>query len=175
MSGQHCKNYGVIGKQFTVTRENNVDRCCTWSLESQRGFQILLLFCYITNNLVIGPLGNSEFCYPRISVYSIIINRCVDVFYIILCFCSCIRHSSETILRQDFGWWSTSTDLCVSWGKKCPSGGDKYSHLLPHTGKCKLNSSFSLLRVAEGENSTLKALVSKQCHITYMYCTVSFV
>ena len=40
------------GKQFTVTRETvhcyppNVDRCCTWSLEFQRGFQILLLFCF---------------------------------------------------------------------------------------------------------------------------------
>ena len=117
--------------------------------------------------------NNNRICQhicQHMSVYTIIMYRCVDVFYIIVCVCSCIRHSSETILRQDFGWWSTSTDLCVPWSKKCPSGGDKYSHLLPHTGKYKLNSSFSLLRVAEVENSTLKALVSKQCHITYMYC-----
>ena len=27
-----------------------------------------VLFCYITNHLVTGPLGNSEFCFPRISM-----------------------------------------------------------------------------------------------------------
>ena len=27
-----------------------------------------VLFCYITNHLMIGPLGNSEFCFPRISM-----------------------------------------------------------------------------------------------------------
>ena len=39
------------------------------SLESQHGFQILLLFCYITNHLMTGRLGNSEFCFPRISMF----------------------------------------------------------------------------------------------------------
>ena len=24
-----------------------------------------VLFCYITNHLMTGPLGNSEFCFPR--------------------------------------------------------------------------------------------------------------
>ena len=28
-----------------------------------------VLFCYITNHLMTGPLGNSEFCFPRISVF----------------------------------------------------------------------------------------------------------
>ena len=29
-----------------------------------------VLFCYIlTNHLVIGPLVNSEFCFPRISMF----------------------------------------------------------------------------------------------------------
>ena len=56
------------GQQFTA------DRCCTWWLESQRGFQILLLFCFaiytdITNHLMTGPEGNSEFCFPRISMF----------------------------------------------------------------------------------------------------------
>ena len=27
-----------------------------------------VLFCYITNHLMTGPLGNSEFCFPRISM-----------------------------------------------------------------------------------------------------------
>ena len=29
----------------------------------------LILFCYITNHLMTGPLGNSEFCFPRISMF----------------------------------------------------------------------------------------------------------
>ena len=42
---QHCENYDV--KRETVhCYPRNVDRCCTWWLESQRGFQILLLFCF---------------------------------------------------------------------------------------------------------------------------------
>ena len=28
-----------------------------------------VLFCYITNHLMIVPLGNSEFCFPRISMF----------------------------------------------------------------------------------------------------------
>ena len=41
------------------------------SLESQGVFQNLLLFlvCYITNHLMTGPLKNSEFCFPRISMF----------------------------------------------------------------------------------------------------------
>ena len=50
------------GKQFTV------DRCCTWWLESRFSNFAFVLFCYITNHLMTGPLGNSEFCFPRISI-----------------------------------------------------------------------------------------------------------
>jgi len=52
------------------------------SLESQRVFQNLLLFssfikiislihlfCYITNHLMTGSLGNSEFCFPQSSIF----------------------------------------------------------------------------------------------------------
>ena len=28
-----------------------------------------VLFCYITNHFMTGPLGNSEFCFPRISMF----------------------------------------------------------------------------------------------------------
>ena len=28
-----------------------------------------VLFCYITNHLMTGPLGNIEFCFPRISMF----------------------------------------------------------------------------------------------------------
>ena len=42
-------------------------------LESQRVFQNLLLFlsCYIANHLMTGPLGNSEFCFPRDQSFSL--------------------------------------------------------------------------------------------------------
>ena len=45
------------------------------SLESQCVFQNLLLFCFailidlVTNHLMNGPLGNREFCFPRISMF----------------------------------------------------------------------------------------------------------
>ena len=70
MSGQHCESYDV--KRETVhCYPRNVDRCCTWSLESQRGFQnfAFVLFCYITNHSMTGPLGPSEFCFPWISMF----------------------------------------------------------------------------------------------------------
>ena len=38
------------------------------SLESQHLFQNLILFCFATNHLMTGPLGNSEFCFPRVSM-----------------------------------------------------------------------------------------------------------
>ena len=52
MSGQHCENYDV--KRETVhCYPRNVDRCCTWSLESQPGFQILLLFCFAIKQIIL--------------------------------------------------------------------------------------------------------------------------
>ena len=42
------------------------------SIKSQRIFQNLLLFCLaiiITNHLMTGPEGNSEFCFPQISMF----------------------------------------------------------------------------------------------------------
>ena len=77
MSGQHCENYDIKWKTVHCY-PRNVDHCCTWSeyavessltltLESQHIFQHFLLFLssnlffYITNHLMTGPLGNSEF------------------------------------------------------------------------------------------------------------------
>ena len=34
-----------------------------------------VLFCYVTNHLITGPLGNSEFCFPRISMFPSISSR----------------------------------------------------------------------------------------------------
>ena len=64
------------GKQLTVTREmlTAVARDQRWpdvvagisTLFSKFAF---VLFCYITSHLMTGPLGNSEFCFPRISMF----------------------------------------------------------------------------------------------------------
>ena len=34
-----------------------------------RGGLAFVLFCYITSRLMTAPLGNSEFCFPQISVF----------------------------------------------------------------------------------------------------------
>ena len=73
MSGQHCENYDV--KRETVhCYPRNVDRCCTWpdvvaGISARFSKFAFVLFCYITNRLMTGPLGNSEFCFPRISMF----------------------------------------------------------------------------------------------------------
>ena len=73
MSGQHCENYDV--KRETVhCYPRNVDRCCTWpdvvaGISARFSKFAFVLFCYITNRLMTGPEGNSEFCFPRISMF----------------------------------------------------------------------------------------------------------
>ena len=69
MSGQLCENYDV--KQETVhCYLQNVDHCCTWSLESKRGFQILLLFCFANNkSLNDWSLGEQWILFPQISMF----------------------------------------------------------------------------------------------------------
>ena len=64
------------GKQFTVTHEmlTAVARDQRWpdvvAGISVRFFKFtFVLFYYITNHLMTGPLGNSEFCFPRISMF----------------------------------------------------------------------------------------------------------
>ena len=54
----------------------HVIRACSWRWpDSVAGIPArfskfaFVLFCYITNHLTTGPLGNSEFCFPRISMF----------------------------------------------------------------------------------------------------------
>ena len=57
----------------------HVIRACSWRWPdvltrisarfSKFAFVFIKLFCYITNHLMIGPWGNSEFCFPRISMF----------------------------------------------------------------------------------------------------------
>ena len=54
------------GKQFTVTREMLT---AVAGISARYSKFALVLFCYITNHLMTGPLGNSEFCFPRISMF----------------------------------------------------------------------------------------------------------
>ena len=64
------------GKQFTVTHEMLTSVACDqrWH-DVVTGISVrfskfaFVLFCYITNHLMTGPLGNSEFCFPQISMF----------------------------------------------------------------------------------------------------------
>ena len=83
MSGQHCENYDVK-REIVHYYPRNVDCCCRdqsrfrggvmfgWNLSAFFKFAFVLL-CYITNRLMTGPLGNSEFCFPRINVLALFI------------------------------------------------------------------------------------------------------
>ena len=118
MSGQHCENYDV--KRETVhCYPRNVDRCCTWSLESQRSFQILLLFCYIINHLITGPLENSEFRFPRISMFPSTSSRETLRFSGNKIHCS-PRDQSLSVKCYTLGpgmaqWWELSPPTNVAW------------------------------------------------------------
>ena len=74
MSGQHWENYDVK-QEIVHYYSRNVYGCCTWP-DVVPGISVHLskfafvLFCYITNHFMIGPLGNSEFCFPHISMFS---------------------------------------------------------------------------------------------------------
>ena len=73
MSGQHWENYDVK-REIVHYYPRNVDHCCTRP-DVLAGISVhflqfaFVLFCYITNHLMTGPLGNSEFCFPRISMF----------------------------------------------------------------------------------------------------------
>ena len=66
MSGQHCENYDVKRETVHFTREMLTAAAGISARYSKFAFD---LFCYITNHLMTGPLGNSEFCFPRISMF----------------------------------------------------------------------------------------------------------
>ena len=42
--------------------------CCHWNLNTFVKI-CFNLFCYMTNHLITGPLGNCEFCFPLISMF----------------------------------------------------------------------------------------------------------
>ena len=65
-AGNIAKTMTSNGKQFTVTREMLTAVAGISARFSKFAF---VLFCYITNHLMTGPLGNSEFCFPRISMF----------------------------------------------------------------------------------------------------------
>ena len=62
-AGNIAKTMTSNGKQFTVTREMLTAVAGISARYSKFAF---VLFCYITNHLMTGPLGKSEFCFPRL-------------------------------------------------------------------------------------------------------------
>ena len=68
-AGNIAKTMTSNGKQFTVTRE----MLTVAGISARYSKFAFVLFCYITNHLMTGPLGNSEFsvslesqCFPRL-------------------------------------------------------------------------------------------------------------
>ena len=78
-----CHEWATLRKLWRQTGNSSLlpANCCPLfhvirgglmlSLESQRVFQnlLLFLFCYISNHSMTGPFGNSEFCFPRVSMF----------------------------------------------------------------------------------------------------------
>ena len=67
--GNIAKTIMSNGKQFTVTREMLTAVAVMAGISARFSNFAFVLFCYITNHLMTGPLGNSEFCFPRIAMF----------------------------------------------------------------------------------------------------------
>ena len=72
MSGQHCENYDVK-QEIVHCYPQNVYRCSSSLVNKLSDYlfstDLSHLLCHITNHLMTGPLGNSEFCFPRFSMF----------------------------------------------------------------------------------------------------------
>ena len=75
-AGNFVKNVTSNGKQFTVTGEilTAVARDQRWpdvvaGISARFSKFAFVLFCYMTNHFMTGPLGNREFCFPQISIF----------------------------------------------------------------------------------------------------------
>ena len=78
MSGQHSENHDV--KRETVHRYlrnvTAVARDQRWpgivaGISARFSNFVFVLFCYTTNHLLTGPMGNSEFCFLRDQLLSV--------------------------------------------------------------------------------------------------------
>ena len=74
--GNIAKTMTSNEKQFTVTREmlTAVARDRRWpdvvaGISARFSIFSFVLFCYLTNHLMTGPLWSSEFCFPWISMF----------------------------------------------------------------------------------------------------------
>ena len=84
-AGNITKTMTSNGKQFTVTCTcemlTAVVRGQRWpdvaEISARFSKFAFVLFCYIciTNHLMTGPLGNSEFCFPQISMFPLTSSR----------------------------------------------------------------------------------------------------
>ena len=73
MSGHNCESYDVKRETVHCYPVNSSLLTAVardgWNLSAVFKNFAFVLFCYITNYLMTGPLGNSEFCFPRISMF----------------------------------------------------------------------------------------------------------
>ena len=71
-----AKTMTSTGKQYAREMSTAVARDRKWrdvvaGISARFSKFAFVLFCYITNNLMTGPLGKSEFCFPRFSANKI--------------------------------------------------------------------------------------------------------
>ena len=121
-AGNIAKTMTSNGKQFTVTREMLTavarDRWKIAGIPARFSNFAFVLFCYITNHLMTGPLGNSEFCFPRdqsLSVYC-----CPEIRIL-------------PVRLESLGNWSSFRGLLKNSIFK---NNDTYSNLIPDFSKC---------------------------------------
>ena len=74
-----CHERATLRKLWSQTGNSSLLPAKCWPLlhviagiSAQFSNFAFVLFCYITNHLMAGPLGNSEFCFPRISNFEIL-------------------------------------------------------------------------------------------------------
>ena len=71
-----CHERATLRKLWRQTGNSSLLPAICWPLlhvmagiSSRFSNFAFVLFCFITNHLMTGPLGNSEFCFPRISMF----------------------------------------------------------------------------------------------------------
>ena len=71
-----CHEQATLRKLWRQTGNSSLLRAKCWPLlhviagiSAQFSNFAFVLFCYVTNHLMTGPLGNSGFCFPRISMF----------------------------------------------------------------------------------------------------------
>ena len=123
------------------------------------------LLCYITNHLMTGPLGSSEFCFPRNSMFPSTSSRETLRFSGNKIHCSPRDQSLSVYYRRHTFLVSRAQHRAYSF-PRFSGGGYKFSRtfIAPVAGTF-------LLRVLIGYDSIVSATIAYQIHVITVKCT----